>query len=440
MAALIVPVVLVLIAVNALYVAAEFSAVSVRRSRIRQLAAEGSLLARQLLPVLEDPYKLDRYIAACQVGITISSLVLGAYGQATLPGRISPAFEGLGGLGEPAAHSASAVAVLFFLTGVQVLIGELVPKSVALQYPARVALITAIPMRWSLVAFSWFIAVLNGSGLAILRLLRAGGSGHGHIHSPDEIELLIVQSADGGLLQASERRRLGRALSLSTRDARNVMIPRNHIEFIDYDDPIAEILDQVARSPFTRLPAFRDSTDNVIGVVHTRDLVLRAMEGPLGSIDDILRPVATVPDTMSADRVLATLREHGAQQAMVIDEFGGVAGLVTLEDILSDVFGEFADEFKGVEEEPAVLPDGRLRLHGRMQLDDATAITGFEWGGHADTVGGLVTEILERLPEPGERVAVGPLEVEVEAVAHHAVSSVLVRLPQPGDEEEPEDG
>ncbi|MEX2080682.1 MAG: hemolysin family protein [Dehalococcoidia bacterium] len=427
MVVVIVLVVALMVAIQALYVAAEFAAVSVRRSRIRQLAEEGSRLAESLLPTLEDPRKLDRYIAACQIGITISTLVLGAYGQATIPTRIAPAFESLGSLERPAAETVSAIFVLLFLTSVQVLLGELVPKSLALQFPARMAIVTAIPMRWSLVLFRGSIVVLNGTGLAILKLIRAGDVGHGHIHSPGEIELLIVQSADGGLLEPDERKRLARALALGTRDARNVMVPRNHIEFVDADDPVEEIKAQVARSPYTRLPAFRESPDNVIGILHTRDLALRAIEGHLGPIDELLRPVVTAPDSVTADRLLAILRASGSQQAIITDEFGGVAGLATLEDILAEVFGDFADEFKGGTPQVEQLPDGRIRLPGIFQVGDAAAHTGAAWSGHADTVGGLVTEVLERLPLPGEKLVIDGVEVEVESVARHAVTSILVR-------------
>ncbi|MGK2964795.1 MAG: hemolysin family protein [Tepidiformaceae bacterium] len=424
--ALIIVIVAVLIAVNALYVAAEFAAVSVRRSKVVEEAQNGSKLAAALLPVLEDRVRLDRYIAACQIGITISSLVLGAFGQATIPAHIEPLFESLGGL-DAAAQSVSAVFVLLFLTVTQVIVGELVPKSLALQYPTRVALLTAIPMRWSLVALRGVIAVLNGSGLAILRLMGSGGASHSHVHSPEEIELLIVQSADGGLLEPGERRRLGRALQLGERSASSLMVPRPYVVAINADDPIDTILSRVAAAPYTRLPVYRQSPDNVIGMLNTKDLILRVVEGPVASIDGLVRPVLTVPETLTADRVLAVLRQRGSQQAVVIDEFGGVAGLITLEDILAEVFGDFGDEFKHGHPGPEHLPDGRIRLPGLTSLGDAVPYLGVRWTGHVDTVGGRVTQELERLPEPGETLVIDGVEVEVETVERHAVTSILVR-------------
>jgi putative hemolysin len=417
-----------LIAVNALYVAAEFAAVSVRKSRIQQLTQEGNALARRLLPVVEDRKRLDTYIAACQVGITLSSLLLGAYGQATLPGRIAPAFEGLGGMQEAAAFSVSAVVVLVGLTSVQVILGELVPKSIALQFPAQAAMYTVLPMRWSLVAFSWFIRVLNGSGLLVLRLAGAATTAHGHVHSPEEIDLLMVQSRDGGLLEPDEQRRLRRALHLSQQRAHQLMIPRTDMVAINAELPLETIVQTVVSSPFTRLPVYVESRDNIIGVIHTKDLALRLLERKeIGSLEEVLRPVVTVPDTLPADRLLAAMREQAAKQAIVVDEFGGVAGLVTIEDVLAEVLGDFSDEFKRVHPEPERLRDGRVRIPGIMRIDDAEPWLGVLWDAEADTVGGHIAAVLGRLPEPGEQVTIDGVELEVERVARHAVGSILAR-------------
>jgi len=417
-----------LVSINAIYVAAEFAAVSVRKSRVRQLAEDGSSSARQLLPVVEEPARLDRYIAACQIGITLSSLLLGAYGQATLPGRISPAFEGLGGLEDAAALSVSAVVVLVGLTSVQVILGELVPKSLALQFPTQTAVYTVLPMRWSLVAFSWFIRVLNGSGLLVLKLLRAPSTGHGHVHSPEEIDLLMVQSRDGGLLEPDEQRRLRRALRLSRQRAHQLMIPRTEMVAINAELPIETIVQTAIGSPYTRLPVYVESRDNIIGIIHTKDLALRLLENREGGpLQEILRPVVTVPDTVTADRLITTMREQGAKQAIVVDEFGGVAGLVTVEDVLAEVLGDFSDEFKRVYVEPERLADGRVRLPGQMRIDDAEPWLGVLWDAEADTVGGHVTAMLGRLPEPGEQLTIDGVEVEVERIVRHAVSSILVR-------------
>lgn len=425
-----------LIAVNALYVAAEFSAVSVRRSRIRQLAEDGNRRAGNLLPTLEDANRLDRYVAVCQIGITLSSLILGAYGQATLAVELVPLFERWGNMQMVAAQSTSALVVLVVLTVLQVILGELVPKSLALQYPARMAIFTVEPMRWSQTAFSWFIFILNGSGIAILKLLRVPYGGHRHIHSPEEIDMLFVQSRDGGLLEPDEQQRLHEALRLGTRSARQLMVPRRFVTAIDIDSPVEEVLHRIANGPYTRMPVYRGSSDNIVGLLHTKDLVLHYMEkGASISIEKVMRPVLYVPENVKAYRLLGLLRERRCHLAIVIDEYGGIQGLVTLEDVLSEVFGEINDEFRGEEPQPERLSDGRIRLPGLMALEDAGEWLGIHWEGESDTVGGHVTEAMGHIPTVGERVTIDGVEVEVERMARHAVAWVIA-TPIAGREEE----
>jgi putative hemolysin len=421
-------VVTALILINALYVAAEFAAVSVRRSRIRQLAADGNPLAAWLLPVLESPAALDRYIAACQIGITLSSLMLGAYAQATIAVWLTPWFAGFGRLQGPAAQSTSAAVVLLCLTVLQVIFAELVPKSLALQYPTQTSLYTLLGMVPSLWVYRPFIKWLNGTGLLILRLIGAPQQGHRHIHSPEEIELLIAESRDGGLLEPDEHRRLHRALRLNLRQARQLMVPRRKISALDINTPLNHAIDLVARSPFSRLPVYRDSIDNIVGVLHTKDLARWLVsEERNGTLAGIIRPVASVHESVAADRVLKELRERGSHQALVVDEHGGTAGLVTLEDVLSELLGDVGDEFKPGEPTAETLPDGRVRLPGSMSVDDAASVLRTTWRTEATTVAGLVTEHLGHLPAAGERAGAGSFELLVERVAGHAVETVVAR-------------
>lgn len=430
----IVPIIVLLVAVNALYVAAEFAAVSVRRSRVQQMAEEGSGLARSLLPILQKPELLDRYIAACQIGITISSLVLGAYGQATIPGYLSPLLEDLGGFQEPAAQSISAVLVLFFLTGTQVIIGELVPKSLALQFPTRIALYTAIPMQWSLVVLRPFIWLLNGSAMTALRPFGAGHASHVHTHSPEEIELLIMQSGDGGMLNPDERERLHRALRLGNFTAGDVMVPRHKMVAFDVEMSVTDAISAISASPYTRIPVYRGSIDDVLGLLHTKDLAAYELEDS-GQADlaGLIRPMVTIPETLSVDRVLVTLRERHSQQALVIDEHGGVAGLLTLEDILSEVFGSFDDEFKS---DPAglivSLPGGRLRVPGSMSMANLSDVIKVNLPGSSHTVGGRVIETLGHLPVQGEELQADGVRVLVERVSRRAITTLVIS-PAPDD-------
>jgi putative hemolysin len=425
-----------LILVNALYVAAEFAAVSVRRSRIQQLAADGNPLAAWLLPVLESPEALDRYIGASQIGITLSSLVLGAYAQQTFAVWLKPYFAQLGGLQDLAAQSTSTAVVLLTLTTAQVVFAELVPKLLALQYPTQASLYTFIPMLGSIWIYRPFIKFLNGSALLLLRLMGTPYQAHRHIHSPDEIELLIAESRDGGLLEPDEHRRLQRALRLNLRQAKQLMVPRRKIAALDIETPLREVIGIVAQSPFSRLPVFRDSLDNIVGILHTKELVRWFVsEGPTTTLADLIRTVPTVHESVTADRVLRELRERRTHQALVVDEFGGTSGLLTLEDVLSELLGHVGDEFKSAHPSAEPLAGGRTRLPGSMTVDDAATVLGAKWDTDAATVGGMAIEALGHLPAPGEVITIGPFEFEIERVADRAVESLIVAQLQPTPDE-----
>ena len=431
-------VITLLILLTAVYVAAEFAAVSARRSRLRRLAEDGHVLAARLLPVLDDPRALDRYIAASQVGITLSSLILGAYGQATLAPRIAPWLTSLGGMQPAAADSAAAAAVLISLTALAVVLGELVPKSLALQNPTGTALFTVLPMQWSIRAFAWSIALLNGSGVLLLRMLRVPSTGHRHVHSPEEIDLLIAESRDGGLLEPQEQVRLHRALRLGLRTARQLMVPRARLAAIDAALPFEEVLQVVAASPYSRLPAYRGSIDNVVGILHIKDVVTRYVQAGTLTVASLLRPIVRVPDGMAADRLLAFLRERRSHQALVVDTAGDVVGLITLEDVVAELLGGVADEFKSAESRPLRLSDGRVRLPGSMRVDQAAPLAGARWRQTPEPLGAYIRRALQRLPEPGEEIDLEGTHLEIEVVEGGTVMSVIAgRRPQ---DDAPDDG
>ena len=340
-------VVTLLILANALYVAGEFAAVGARRSRLRRLAEDGNGLAARILPVLEDGHALDRYIAVSQVGITLSSLVLGAYGQAALGPRLSPLLASLTGMDPLAAESTTALVILLTLTASQMVLGELVPKSLALQYPTQAAMYTVLPMQWSMKLLRPAIDLLNGSGVLLMKMLRIPVTGHRHVHSPEEIELLIAESRDGGLLEPEEQVRLHRALRLGLRTAEQLMVPRERLSSVDALTPYPEVLKIVAASPYSRLPVYDRLSDRFIGVLHTKDVVTAYIGQSAPNVGSLLRPLVRVPLEMPADRLLATLREKRTHQAFVVTADNRVAGLVTLEDVVAELLGDMADEFKG---------------------------------------------------------------------------------------------
>jgi CBS domain containing-hemolysin-like protein len=429
-------VILGLIALTALYVAAEFAAVSVRRSRVRQRAEQGDAAAIRLLPYLDNPQSLDTYIAACQIGITLTSLIIGAYGQAALAAPLAGVIQAIRPMSDAAARSTAAGIILVVLTVLAMVLSELVPKSLALQFPTQVALRTSLPMKWSLLVFRVFIRFLNGSGNLALRAMGVTPVGHRHIHSPEEIDLLIAESRDGGLLEPDEHRRLRRALQLGIRPARHLMVPRQEIVAVEIGTPVDEVLRRMAETPYTRIPVFRGDIDHVEGLLHTKDLFRSYLAGgQLASVRQLMRPILMVHESVTADRLLTLMRERRSHLAIVMDEFGGVAGLVTLDDVLTEVMGEAPDEFRTNHPRPERLDDGRVRLPGWLRVDEAEPWLGILWEGEADTVGGRVMEELGHVPEPGETVEIDGVRVVVESVSGHAVASLLA-TPWGADREE----
>jgi len=329
----------VLIAANALYVAAEFGAVGVRRSRVRRLAEDGHWAAQRLLPHVEDPAALDRYVGASQVGITMSSLMVGAYAQATMTAPLARVVSSMFDVTAVAALSIAAATVLVTLTSIQLVLGELVPKALALQFPTETALATVVPMRWSLTVFRPVIALLNGAALLVLRLIGVPEQSHRHLHSPEEIDLLIAESRDGGLLEPEEQQRLRRALHLGTHATRDLMVPRDRLTMLDLSSSWDDVIATVGASPFSRIPVFRGSPEDVVGILRVKDLVDRyAADGPQ-PLGRLIRPLLRLNHDLPADRALATLRERRAHSAVVVDAAGAAVGLVTIQDVLGELLG-----------------------------------------------------------------------------------------------------
>jgi CBS domain containing-hemolysin-like protein len=419
-----------LILLTALFVAAEFAAVGARRSRLRRLAEDGNALAARILPVLENPQALDRYIAASQVGITLSSLILGAYGQASIAPKVAPLLQSLGGLDPETALSTSTVIVLLALTTAAMIAGELIPKSVALQDPTRTAIWTVLPMQWAERIFAWSIDFLNGSGNLVLRLLRVKTTGHRHVHSPEEIELLIAESRDGGLLEPQEQVRLHQALRLGLRTARELMVPRSRLAAVEIATPFSEVLRLVATSPYSRLPVYRNAADEIVGVVHTKDVVTNYVASRQhASLATLLRPIERVHGSIPADHLLAYMRDRRIHQALVVGEQGQVEGMITLEDVVAELLGGVSDEFKGATARAILLPDGSVRLPGAMRVEQAAQVLGADWRAPGETVSGYIARNLGGVPATGEQVSVNGVEMVIEAVEENMVLSVLAVPP-----------
>lgn len=283
-----------------------------------------------------------------------------------------------------------------------------------------------------MIASQWvyrpFITWLNGTALLILRLVGAQHQAHRHIHSPEEIELLIAESRDGGLLEPDEHRRLQRALRLNLRQARQLMVPRRRIAAIEVNTPLAEVVSIVTQSPYSRMPVYRESIDNIVGILRMKDLARWFVEGTPGArLANLIRPVPSVHESVTADRILKDLRERRSHQALVVDEAGGTAGLLTLADVLTELIGHVGDEFKSGQPGPETLSDGRVRLPGEMSVVDAASVLQAVWDTDAATIGGMVTEALGHLPVAGETIAIGEFEFEVERVVDRTPQSLAVR-------------
>ncbi|MDX1615189.1 MAG: hemolysin family protein [Candidatus Promineifilaceae bacterium] len=428
-----------LIFINGLYVAAEFSSVSSRRTRISQLAGSGNRLAKLLLPIVSDSGQLDRYVAACQLGITASSLVLGAFGQNSIATRLAPYLASLFMEMQPvlevigitsqeaasvAATSVSATGVLIFLTVLQVVFGELFPKSVAVQYPERVALATVAPVRWSGSLLRPLIWFFNGSGELILRLLRVNlNSAAARVHSAEEIEILVTESHEGGLLDDEERQMLRNAFRLRDLTARQVMVHRTRIVAAPVESSVVELMQIALNAGHTRLPIYQDSIDAIMGFVHIKDLFRLHVSGNQ-NLAEILREVVHVPETLPVVDVWETLRNKRQYMAIVFDEFGGTAGLITYEDLIEEIFGELQDEF---DDESALISldaQGRIYLRGDLLVADVNEYLQLSLPDVADTLSGLVLSELGRPAEVGDKVSVGDTIIRVEAMADLGVAEV----------------
>ena len=415
---------------NALYVAAEFSTVSSRRSRLSQHQAEGHRFAAYLLSIVEDPQKLDTYIASCQVGITISSLVLGFYGQARVSEAILPLLVEFGNMGEIAARSISATGILIFLSLLQILFGELIPKNIGIQYPEQLALLTALPMKWSVSFFKPLIWLFNGSGQLIMRALKLGSvSEHTHVHAPEEIMMIVDESGAGGMIHQEEHRLLKNTLQMRESHVRQVMIPRTRMLAAATDLTPRELFEQLADSRYSRLPLFRESIDQIVGVVHLKDLLLLDQDEDISNVQSLIRPVPLIPETMPVKQAFSLLQRNQHHIAIVLDEFGGTAGMVTLEDLIEEIFGELQDEFDIYTPKLRVIGE-RVWIRGETLVEylNEKLGTGLPADG-VDTIGGLVLNEIGHVPKLGERVSIGDQTFRVEKMRGRGVVSVSTEAP-----------
>jgi len=417
-----------LLGINALYVAAEFAFVGLGRTRAARIAQIEGPAARLVEAIAGDPRRLDQVIAACQIGITASSLALGALVQIAFAEPLGRLLGDLLRLEPRAAMSAGITVALLAATGLQVVLSEQIPKAVALRHPERWALNLAIPLRLSEIVFAGVIPLLNGAANAALRLLRIPAAPHGHLHSPTEIGWVVAESARAGALRGELGDRLHDALRFATCTAGDVMVPRVRIRGVPETIALAELRHLLWESDHTRLPVYRGTLDEIIGVIHAKDVALKttgvADPPPLSAL---IRPIPCVPWTVRAAVLLERMRAEHAGMAVLLDEHGGTAGIVTFEDLVEEILGEVEDEFDPSGPTLGRLEDGRVRLRG----GDAIGWANIRFGLHLEsagsrTVGGLVMEQLGRLARVGDRVETGGARLLVEAATGPRIDLVLV--------------
>jgi putative hemolysin len=420
-----------LVLVNAFFVAAEYAFVRVRRTRIETLAVEGSGAAKAVLHGLDH---LNRYVAGVQVGITLAGLALGRFGEPALAAVLEPLFGAVLPallIGQAASQTIATTLTLVLITYLLVVIGELVPKSLTLSYTEKVALLVARPMRLCIGFFTPLVWSMSGLGRAVLRLLRLPPADEaGEAPSVEELKLLIVQSHKAGVLEDIERQLTQRTFRFADLRAADVMIPRLDVVAFDVATPADELLDRIARTIHTRFPVYEGTLDYVVGILHLQDLFkhLRTQSGPL-DVRRLLRPALAVPETIRMEDLLEQLRRHHTQIAVVVDEHGGTAGLVTLEDIVEEVFGELQDALEAEQPDVATAPDGRILIRGDVRLSRLRDELGWRFeDADAETIAGYVMERLGRVARVGDVVETPPSgEIRVENMARLRITQVSLR-------------
>ena len=437
------PVVIIaaLIFFNGLFVAVEFAVVASSRARMSQMAAEGSSAAIKVMRVLTDPTGQTRFIIMAQLGITLSSLGLGMYGEHTIAEWILSLLEHYGVerglLTVAAAHSAALVLAIGVMTYLHVVLGEVMPKSLALQAPESTALRVIGPFWVIERIFSPVIFVLNVIARAITRACGVPErSAHDHMVSPQELELIVEESSEEGLIAPSEQLYIENILDLRERNVGQVMTPRTRIVGIAVEESEQNILQHVCASNHSRFPIYDGDLDKIRGFLHVKDLARHLQNGPAGGTLDLRkmaqsRPVIVVPETLPLDQMLGRFRAEKGALAVVIDEFGGTAGIVTFEDLLEEVVGEIQDEFDAERAPLEFVSEKSLRVDGSLLLDELNQHFDIDYDDEeVDTVGGLIMAHLGRIPVVGDVVELNAVRYVVEQVAGRAVDLVLVELPE----------
>jgi CBS domain containing-hemolysin-like protein len=420
----------VLILLNAFFVAAEYGLVTARRTRIIELHHQGNRRARDVLRITSDP---PRFIAAMQLGVTLTSLAIGALGETALANAFEPWL---------ASFLAIALAYLL-LTFVHVVLGELVPKGIALGHSEGTALAVAAPVRAFFTTFAPLVWVLMRSTEFVLKTFGLEPPGaEVDAMSEAELRMLLTRSTEQGEIEQEERGMIEKVFDFADKDAADVMVPRPEVVAISISLPPEEALAAVIDSPYTRYPVFRDTLDDVVGILHVRDLFSAMYTKGLAEVrvEELLRPAHIVPETKDLASLLHEFRRTSTHFAIVVDEYGGMAGILTLEDLLEEIVGEIEDEFDIAEVQIEQIDEDTYRIPGMFPIDEfnerfGTALPEEDF----HTVGGYVFGQLGRAPEPGDDVSWNGVRFDVLEVEGNRIEKIGVTFHERPSARRPED-
>ena len=417
--------VILLVAANGLFVAAEFGLVSARRTRIDRLAQDGDQKAKLAQKAIQS---LDRYISGTQLGITVASLGLGWIGEPAVASAIEQLFRNLPApLDQVATHAAASTIAFLIIIFLHIVLGELAPKAFALQHPEDTSRWLAAPLILFTQATNPFIWLLNGAANGLLRIVGAKPPSEAErVHQPEEIVMLVKQSKESGQLDDDDVRLIEGVFEFSEKRARDVMTPRTDVVGLPIDTTVDEALGLVSETGRSRYPVYRNSLDDIVGIVHVKQILVSLRDKKNVPISHLMMEPMFLPGTREIEDVLTDMQRLKAQMAVVLDEYGGTAGIVTMEDLIEEIVGEIYDEYDEAESLPDAGTDG-ITVAGDTEIDDLNKKFGLSIETEDyQTIGGLAFGKLGRLPQPGDRIQLDDLMLEVLEMEEKRVAKIRI--------------
>ncbi len=414
-----------LVFLNGFFVATEFAMVKVRKSRIETLIIQGDKRAKRTLIVVKD---LNSYLSACQLGITLASLGLGWVGEPAILRLLMPIFD-LFNLPSSLEHSIAFIIAFSIITGCHIVFGELVPKSLAIISPEKIALSTAFPLIFFYKLTYPVMWIFNHSTNWILKVFGLSQvDEHESVHTDEEIKLLVEESYNHGLVDKTELTLVDNIFDFSDKTVKEIMVPRTDITNIFIEDTFDDIIDFTLKEQLTRYPVCKENKDNVIGFIHIKDLYKQKIEGSNQEIKNIIREIKLVPESMLISDLLKIFKKDKVQVALVIDEYGGTSGLVTIEDILEEIVGEIQDEFDEEEDSIIKCEDNSYIVDGKVLIEDITEFLYIDIEDeHIDTIGGWAYAQLDSYPKVNDKFTYKNYEFTILKCNRKRINKLLIK-------------